>query len=87
MRLISCILAQSVSNLPKVSDKKEKRLPKFLSRAASFGRKDKNKVKMNTASGDRRSFRNNSSRSYPRLSRKEAFLTGKPEVLPKETSV
>ena len=78
--------ANMLFNITTVSDRKEKKLPKFLSRAASFGRKDKNKVKIG-GPGDQRGFRNNSNRPDPRLSRKEAFLTGKGEVLPKETSV
>ncbi|KAL5270026.1 hypothetical protein ACHWQZ_G003492 [Mnemiopsis leidyi] len=75
--------SNNVTVIP-VSERKEKKLPKFLSRAASFGRKDKNKVKTNRLT-DGRTY--SSGRSDPRQSRKEAFLTGKEEVLPKETSV
>lgn len=84
LRFIKVSIKDIIANNFPVSERKEKKLPKFLSRAASFGRKDKNKVKTNRLT-DGRTY--SSGRSDPRQSRKEAFLTGKEEVLPKETSV
>lgn len=66
-----------------LGSKKERRISKMLSRAASFGRKDKNKVREQS----RGRKEEQSVGVVSRVSRKEAFLAAKNELLTKETVV